>query len=100
MQWDLTRWGGGCVLTLVLGILPGCASTGSARPSARPVPYPHATLHRWGDAQGRADADACMARAAAAGLTPAENTHAVARGAGVGAATGGVAAAGGALVPG
>ena len=95
MQCDLTRWGGGCVLALVLGVLPGCASTGSASPSARPVLYPNATLHRVGDAQGRAEADACMARAVAAGLTPAENTNAVARGAGVGAATGGVAAVGG-----
>ncbi|MDP2448299.1 MAG: glycine zipper family protein [Polaromonas sp.] len=100
MHPDLTRWGGGFVLALVLGILPGCASTGSASPSARPVLYPNATLHRVGDAQGRAEADACMARAMQAGLTSAENTHAVARGAGVGAATGGVAAAVGALITG
>lgn len=100
MQRDLTRWGGGCVLALMLGVLPGCASTGSASPSARPVLYPNATLHRVGDAQGRAEADACMARATAAGLTPAENTNPVARGAGVGAATGGVAAAVGALITG
>ncbi|MDI1271711.1 MAG: glycine zipper family protein [Polaromonas sp.] len=98
MHPDLTRWGGGFVLALVLGILPGCASTGSATPSARPVLYPNATLQRVGDAQGRAEANACMARAAAAGLTPSENTHAVARGGG--AATGGVAAAVGALITG
>lgn len=94
------KWSGLCTVVLVLGVLPGCASTGSASPSARPVLYPNATLNRVGEAQGRAEADACMARAATAGLTPAENTNAVARGAGVGAATGGVAAAVGALITG
>lgn len=88
------------LVALVLVVLPGCASTGAASPSARPVLYPNATLNRVGDARSRTEADACMARAAAAGLTPAENTHAVARGAGIGAATGGVAAAVGALITG
>ncbi|MDO8440632.1 MAG: glycine zipper family protein [Polaromonas sp.] len=87
-----------CTCALLLGGLTGCAGTGS--PSARPVLYPNATLNRVGDAQGRAEADACMAKAASAGLTPDEKTNAVARGAGAGAATGGVAAAVGALVTG
>jgi outer membrane lipoprotein SlyB len=91
---------GFCVATLILTVLPGCASTGSASPSARPVLYPNATLNRVGEAQGRIEVDACMARAAAAGLKPTEDNNAVARGAGVGAATGGVAAAVGALITG
>lgn len=91
---------GGFSAALILGVLQGCASTGPASTSARPVLYPNATLNRVGEVQGRAEADACMARAASAGLTPAENTNAVARGAGVGAATGGVAAAVGALITG
>lgn len=91
---------GFCVTALALIVLPGCAGTGSASPSARPVLYPNATLNRVGEAQGRVEVDACMARAASAGLNPAENTNAVARGAGVGAAAGGVAAAVGALITG
>ena len=89
-----------CGLALVLGGLTGCASTGASSPSARPVLYPNATLNRVGDAQGRAEADLCMARAVSAGLTPEEKNNAVARGAGAGAATGGVAAAVGALISG
>ncbi len=84
----------------VLGGLTACASTGPNSPAARPVLYPNATLNRVGDAQGRAEADACMARAASAGLTPEEKNNAVARGAGGGAAAGGVAAAVGALITG
>ena len=91
---------GFCVATLTLTVLPGCASTGSASPSARPVLYPNATLNRVGEVQGRIEVDACMARAASAGLKPTEDNNAVARGAGVGAATGGVAAAVGALITG
>lgn len=77
-------------------VLAGCTST----PSARPVLYPNITLQRVGEAQARAQADACMARAASAGLSPYENNNAVAQGAGMGAATGGVAAAVGALITG
>lgn len=91
---------GGFAAALILGVLQGCAGTGPSSTSARPVLYPNATLNRVGEAQGRVEVDACMARAVSAGLTPAENTNAVARGAGVGAATGGVAAAVGALVTG
>ncbi len=78
----------------------GCAATGSASPSARPVLYPNATLTRVGDARGQAEAEACMARARSAGLTPQEQNNAVARRAGEGAAVTGVAAAVGALVTG
>ncbi len=88
-----------CAGVLVIAGLAGCA-TGTHSSSARPVLYPNAALQRVGDAQGRAEADACMARAASAGLTPDEKNNAVARGAGVGAATGSVAAAVGALVTG
>lgn len=86
-------------LVLVAG-LTGCAATGTNSPSARPVLYPNAALNRVGEAQGRAEAEACMSRAASAGLTPEEKTNAVARGAGAGAATGAVASAVGALITG
>ncbi|RZJ25935.1 MAG: glycine zipper family protein [Haliea sp.] len=89
-----------CIAVLLLGSLAGCASTGANSPSARPVLYPNAALNRVGDAQGRAEADSCMARAASAGLTPDEKNNAVARGAGVGAATGAVVSAVGALITG
>lgn len=84
------------VLVVLLGCvaatLSGCAATGSASPTARPVLYPNATLNRLGEA--------CMARARSAGLTPQEQNNAVARRAGEGAAVTGVAAAVGALVTG
>lgn len=87
-------------LGAALAGMSGCAVTGSASPSARPVLYPNATLNRVGDTAGRAEADACMARARSAGLTPQEQNNAVARRAGEGAAITGVAAAVGALVTG
>ncbi len=92
--------GRACLVVLLLTGLAGCAATGPQSPSARPVLYPNATLNRVGDAQARAEADACMARAVSAGLTPEEKNNAVARGAGVGAATGAVASAVGALITG
>lgn len=85
---------------LVLGLLSGCASGGAGSASARPVLYPNATLNRVGEAQGRAEADACMARAESAGLTPGQKTNEVSRRAGEGAATAGVASAVGALITG
>lgn len=85
----------GCSALLLAG-LAGCASA----PSTRPVLYPNITLQRVGETQARAEADACMARAASAGLQPYENNNAVAHGAGMGAATGGAAAAVGALITG
>ena len=80
--------------------LAGCAATGTASPNARPVLYPNVALNRVGDAQGRVEADACMARAAQAGLTPDQKTNEVGRRAGEGAAAAGVASAVGAIVTG
>ena len=80
--------------------LAGCAATGPHSPSARPVLYPNATLNRVGEAKAREEADICMAKAQGAGLTPDEKNNDVARRAGQGAATAGVAAAVGALVRG
>ena len=80
--------------------LAGCAATGPASPTAKPVLYPNATLNRVGDAQGRIEADACMTRASQSGLTPSQNTNEVGRRAGEGAATAGVASAVGAIVTG
>ncbi len=84
----------------LLAALTGCASSGPGSPSAKPVLYPNATLTRVGEAQGRAEVEGCMARAAQAGLTPDQKTNAVARRAGEGAATAGVASAVGALITG
>ncbi len=81
-------------------LLAGCASTGPNSPSAKPVLYPNATLNRVGAAQGQVEAEACMSRAVAAGLTPDEKSDAVARRAGEGAAVAGVASAVGALITG
>jgi len=94
------KWGLAGIAAVLLGGLTGCASNGAHSPSARPVLYPNATLNRVGEAQGRAEAEACMARASQAGLTPDEKNNAVGRGAGVGAATGAVASAVGALITG
>lgn len=80
--------------------LAGCASTGPDSASARPVLYPNATLNRVGEGQGRAEAEACMSRARSAGLTPDVKNNEVARRAGEGAATAGVASAVGALISG
>lgn len=89
------------VLSLAaIAALAGCAATGPSSQSARPVLYPNATLTRVGDAQGRVEADACMARATQAGLAPDQTSNEVGRRAGQGAATGGVAAAVGAIVTG
>ncbi|MDB5844424.1 MAG: hypothetical protein JWP79_1734 [Polaromonas sp.] len=87
------------VTALVLG-LAGCASNGADSASARPVLYPNATLSRVGDAQGRMEVNACMARAQASGLSPTQNTNEVGRRAGEGAATAGVASVVGALITG
>jgi outer membrane lipoprotein SlyB len=88
-------------LALAVAIaLSGCAATGPNSPSARPVLYPNAALNRVGDAQARAEADACMARASQSGLTPDQKTNEVGRRAGEGAATAGVASAVGAIVTG
>ena len=89
----------------VLGIalfaaLAGCATTGPGSPSAKPVLYPNATLTRVGEAQAKAEVAGCQARAGQAGLTPDQNNNQVARRAGEGAATAGVASAVAALITG
>jgi len=81
-------------------LLAGCATGGPGSASAQPVLYPNATLQRVGDAQGRAEGQACMSRAMAAGLGPLQSSNEVGRRAGEGAATAGVASAIGALVTG
>jgi outer membrane lipoprotein SlyB len=86
--------------SLIVMSLMACASSGSASPAARPVLYPNATLNRVGAAQAEAEAAQCQSRAVSAGLTPDEKTNAVARRAGEGAATAGVASAVGALITG
>ncbi len=90
----------GTAIVLLPILLLGCATTGAGSPSAQPVFYPNATLNRVGEARAREEAQVCMARAQEAGLTPEEQTNAVARGAGKGAAMGGVAGAVSALVRG
>ncbi len=98
-----SRTGSAAILLVgLLGllVLSGCAATGPNSPSARPVLYPNATLNRVGAAQGQAEVDGCISRALAAGLTPDEKNNAVARRAGEGAATAGVASAVGALLTG
>ena len=81
-------------------LMVGCAATGTSSPAARPVLYPNAALNRVGDAQGRVEADACMARANQSGLTPDQKTNEIGRRAGEGAAAAGVASAVGAIVTG
>lgn len=81
-------------------LLTGCAATGPGSPSAKPVLYPNATLTRVGEAQAKAEADGCMARASQAGLTPDQKNNEIGRRAGEGAATAGVASAVGALITG
>ncbi len=89
-----------CAASAALALLSACAASGPNSPSARPVLYPNATLNRVGDAQGQQEANACMSRAMAAGLTPEQKTNEVGRRAGEGAATAGVASAVGALITG
>jgi outer membrane lipoprotein SlyB len=81
-------------------LLAGCAASGSGSAAAQPVLYPNATLQRVGDAQGRAEVQACLSRARAAGLGPMQSSNEVGRRAGEGAATAGVASAIGALITG
>lgn len=86
----------GAAGVLAVGVLAGCAGSGAARP----VLYPNAMLDRVGEAQGRIEANACMARAQAAGLSPSQANNEVGRSAGEGAAVGGVASMVGALITG
>ena len=86
----------GAAAVAAVGLLAGCAGSGAARP----VLYPNPMLSRVGEVQGRIEADACMARAQAAGLNPSQATNEVGRRAGEGAAVGGVASMVGALITG
>ena len=81
-------------------LLSACATTGPNSSSAKPVLYPNATLTRVGEAQGRSEADSCIAKAAQAGLSPDQKTNEVGRRAGEGAAVAGVASVVGALITG
>lgn len=97
---SLTRVFSLCAAPALVLVLAGCASSGAGSASARPVLYPNATLNRVGDAQGRMEANACMSRAQASGLSPMQTTNEVGRRAGEGAAITGVASAVGALITG
>lgn len=89
-----------CSVLALVGALAGCASTGSASTSARPVFYPNAKLNSAGQDRANQDADVCMGQARGAGLSAEEKDNAVLHGAEKGAAVGGVASAVGALVRG
>ena len=89
-----------CIVAASLIFITGCASTGPNSPSAKPVLYPNATLNRVGAVQARVEADACMSRAGAEGLTPDERSDVIGRRAGEGAAVAGVASAVSALITG
>ena len=97
---SLAKLGAICATSTVVLLLSACAAGGSGSSAARPVLYPNATLNRVGDAQGRAEADACVSRALSAGLTADQKTNEVGRRAGEGAATAGVASVVGALITG
>lgn len=97
---SLTKLGALCATSTVVLLLSACAAGGPGSSAARPVLYPNATLNRVGDAQGRAEADACVSRALSAGLTADQKTNEVGRRAGEGAATAGVASVVGALITG
>ncbi|MFM6993241.1 MAG: glycine zipper family protein [Rhodoferax sp.] len=81
-------------------LVAGCAATGPHSPSARPVIYSAAAPTAAAQAQQQAATDDCIGRAQAQGLTPDEKNNETGRRAAQGAATGGVAAAVGALVTG
>ena len=94
------KYAGRPLTIAIFALFAGCASTGPNSPSAKPVLYPNATFTRVGEAQARAEADGCMARATQAGLSPDQKTNEVGRRAGEGAAVAGVASAVGALITG
>jgi outer membrane lipoprotein SlyB len=93
------RLGSALALSAVL-VLAGCAATGPNSPQARPVIYTANTPSAAQQQQQQAAIDDCVNRAGSQGLTPDEKNNEVARRAGQGAATAGVAAAVGALVTG
>lgn len=95
-----TRFFLACATLVTLALLSACAASGPNSASARPVLYPNATLNRVGEARGQQEANACLSRAVAAGLTPEQNSNEVGHRAGEAAATAGVASAVGALITG
>ena len=95
-----TRLAPCCALLLWALVVAGCATTGAASPSAKPVFYPNAKLKQVGQPQADADAQACEQLARNAGLTPQEQDNAVLHDAAKGASIGGAAGAVGALVSG
>lgn len=80
-------------------LLTGCA-TGARSPDARPVLYPNLALTKMGDAAAKAEVDACIGKAQAAGLKPQAENNAAGQGAARGAVMGGVAGVVGGLVTG
>ena len=78
--------------------LAGCATTPPA--ANRPQLYPNATFNRIGESAANAEIDACLAKAQAAGHSPAANDNATAQGAARGGVMGGVAGVVGGLVTG
>jgi outer membrane lipoprotein SlyB len=80
-------------------VLAGCA-TGARSPDARPVLYPNATQTKMGEVATKAEIDACIGKAQAAGLKPQDDNNAVGQGAARGAAMAGVAGVVGSLVTG
>jgi outer membrane lipoprotein SlyB len=87
------------LITSVALLLTGCA-TGARSPDARPVLYPNAALTKQGDTAAKAEVDACMSKAQAAGLSPKAENNAIGQGAARGAAMSGVAGVVGGLVTG
>lgn len=85
--------------TIVAILLTGCA-TGARSPDAKPVLYPNAALTKIGDPAAKAEVDACINKAIAAGLNPKADNNAVGQGAARGAAMAGVAGVVGSLVTG
>jgi outer membrane lipoprotein SlyB len=79
-------------------LFTGCASTGPGSTQARPVLYPNANYTRMGEAQAKAEVDACMEMATKA--VSAEAHSDTSRRVGQAAATTAVAAAVGTLVGG
>jgi hypothetical protein len=78
--------------------LAGCATTPPA--AHRPQLYPNATFNKIGESAANAEIDACVAKAQAAGHSPAANDSAAAQGAARGGVMGGVAGVVGGLVTG
>ena len=73
-----TRFLAAGTLAAAAALLSACATSGPNSASARPVLYPNATHNRLGEAQGQAEANACMARDSSSGLAPSQSGHVLA----------------------